>query len=62
MEESVMNPFTYYKQKREEKQRRRTAILMLHKSSVLRSAQEQIRYAMTPRELKQMLEKEERVV
>jgi hypothetical protein len=55
-----MNPFTYYKQKREEKRRRQTAILMLHKSSVLRSGQESIRYAMSPRELKQMLEKEEK--
>ena len=57
-----MNPFTYIKQKRSEKKRRQTAILLLHKSSVLRSAQENIRYAMTPRELKQMLEKEEKAL
>jgi len=55
-----MNPFTYLRHKREEKRRRKIAVIMLHKSSVLRSAQEYIRYTMTPRELKQMLEKEEK--
>jgi hypothetical protein len=55
-EERGMNLFTYFKQKREAKKRRQVVIALLHQSSVLRSAQENIRYTLSPREMRKLLE------
>jgi hypothetical protein len=51
-----MNLFTYFTQKREAKKRRQVVIALLHQSSVLRSAQENIRYTLSPREMRKLLE------
>jgi hypothetical protein len=54
-----MNPLTYLKQKREARKRKRTAIKMLIHSGMIRSANHTVRYAMTPKEFKKMMQTEE---
>ena len=49
-----MGPLQYIKQRRLQRKRRQDAIRLLAKSGVLRSANHQIRYAMTPKELKRL--------
>lgn len=54
-----MNPFTYLRQKRHAKKRKQTAILMLMQAGTIRSADQSVRYAMTPKEFKKMMKTEE---
>jgi len=51
-----MNPFTYLRLKREAKKRKQTAILMLMHSGTIRAAARTVRYAMTPKEFKKMMQ------
>jgi hypothetical protein len=57
----IMNPITYLKLKREAKKRKQTAIVMLMHSGIIRSAERTVRYAMTPKEFKKMMQTEEAV-
>jgi hypothetical protein len=49
-----MGPLQYIKQRRLQRKHRQDAIKLLAKSGVLRSANHQIRYSMTPKELKRL--------
>jgi len=51
-----MNPFTYLRQKREARRRKRTALHMLMQSGVVRPVSVTVRYEMTPKEFKKMME------
>lgn len=53
-----MNPWTYFRQKRAAKTRKQTAIKMLMQSGTIRAADRTVRYAMTPKEFKKMMERE----
>jgi len=56
MEAGFMNPFTYLRQKREARRRKRTALHMLMQSGVVRPVSVTVRYEMTPKEFKKMME------
>jgi len=51
-----MNPFTYLKLKRQARKRKQTAIALLMKAGTIRSADQTVRYAMTPKDFKKMME------
>lgn len=51
-----MTPWTYLRRKRDARKRKRTAIRLLMQSGTIRSADRTVRYAMTPKEFKKMME------
>ena len=53
-----MNPFTYIKQKREEKQRKRKAFQLLVLAGTVRPADHDIRREMTEKEMAKLMREE----
>ena len=51
-----MNPFTYFKLKREARKRTKKALTMLMYSGAIRPADSAVCYAMTPKEFKKLME------
>jgi hypothetical protein len=54
----ILNPFTYFRLKREAKRRKKAAIILLMRAGTIRSADQTVRYEMTPKEFKKLMQGE----